>query len=142
MAVRAVIAFICLAIALHDVDGPIHCQDGTKIRLQGIGALEMDGTCRRKQPCVYGDPFEQRRRMAKAMGATIARETRTPNGGQLFFARPIALACEQTGSSHKRITAWCKLSSKMDLSCVAIRAGVAIRWDRYDRQGRLRGCAR
>lgn len=54
------IALICLAIALHDVDGPIHCRSGEKIRLQGIGALETDGTCRPGQPCVLGDPFAQR----------------------------------------------------------------------------------
>jgi len=32
--------FTCDAIALHDVDGPIHCASGEKIRLQGIGATE------------------------------------------------------------------------------------------------------
>ena len=131
---------ICLAIALRDVDGPIHCQDGTKIRLQGIGAMELERTCRPNQPCVPGDPFEQRRRMAKVMGAAIARETRSPNGGQLYFSKPIRLTYEPTGTSHKRVTAWVTLSDGRDLSCLAIRAGVAVRWDRYDRGGRLRGC--
>lgn len=136
------IVLICLAIALHDVDGPLHCSDGTKVRLQGIGATEMDGSCRPNQPCVPGDPFEQRRGMARAMGATIARETRSPNGGQLFFARPVKLTCEPMGKSHKRITAWCRLPSGSDLSCVAIRAGVAVRWEKFDRGSRLKGCAR
>jgi endonuclease YncB( thermonuclease family) len=131
---------ICLAIALHDVDGPIHCADGTKLRLQGIGALEIDGTCRPNQPCAPGDPFEQRRRMAKLMGAKIARETRSPNGGQLYFAEPVRLTYEPVGKSYKRVTAWVKLPDGRDLSCLAIRAGVAARWDRYDGGGRLRGC--
>lgn len=32
----------CLAIALQDVAGPLHCEGGRKVRLQGIGATEMD----------------------------------------------------------------------------------------------------
>lgn len=136
------VALICLAIALHDVDGPIHCADGTKIRVQGIGATEMDGTCRPNQPCVPGDPFEQRRRMVKVMGATISRETRSPNGGQLYFAKPIRLTIEPTGTSHKRVTAWVRLPDGRDYSCAAIRSGIAVRWDRYDRRGRLKGCKR
>ena len=135
------ITIICLAVALHDVDGPIHCADGTKVRLQGIGATEMSGQCRPRQPCVLGDPFEQRRRMARAMGATITRETRGPNGGQLYFDQPIRLACTPTGKSYKRITAWCSLPSGTDLSCTAIRTGVAIRWEKFDRAGRLKGCS-
>src|SRR4051812_5973438 len=100
------IVMICPAIALHDVDGPIHCADGTKLRVQGIGALEMNGTCRPNQPCVPGNSFDQRLIMARVMGAKVARETRSPNGGQLFFARPIRLTYEPTGRSHERITAW------------------------------------
>ncbi|TZG24902.1 hypothetical protein [Sphingomonas montanisoli] len=132
--------FICLAIALHDVDGPIHCADGAKIRLQGIGATEMDGACRPNQPCVPGDPFAQRRAMARAIGATVARETRSPSFGRLHFARPIRLTCEATGTSHKRLTAWCATADGRDLSCTAIRARVAVRWVRYDKSGRLTRC--
>ena len=57
-------AFTCEAVALHDVDGPIHCRSGEKVRLQGIGATETDGSCRPNQPCVAGDPMVQRRVMA------------------------------------------------------------------------------
>lgn len=131
--------FLCFAIALHDVDGPIHCSTGEKIRLQGIGATEMSGECRRGQPCVPGDPRAQRRTMARVMGATIAREDRQDNG-QLWFTRPLRLVCTPTGKSHKRITAWCTLPTGRDLSCAAIGAGVAVRWERYDRGGRLRTC--
>jgi endonuclease YncB( thermonuclease family) len=135
----AISAFLCLAIALHDVDGPIHCRSGDKIRLQGIGATETDGSCRPNQPCVPGDPIAQRRRMARAMGATIAREDRS-RYGQAWFSRPVALRCVPTGRSHKRVTAWCTLPDGRDLSCLAIRSGVAVRWERYDRGRRLTGC--
>ena len=81
----------------------------------------------------------------KAIGATIAREDLDRTGrpslyGQAWFARPIVLRCEQIGTSHKRITAWCKLADGRDLSCAAIRAGVAVRWERYDRARRLKDC--
>ncbi|TVV71377.1 hypothetical protein [Sphingomonas solaris] len=131
--------FICLAIALHDVDGPIHCRSGEKVRLQGIGALEMNGRARPGQPSIAGDPRAQRRRMASTMGARVLREDRGMNG-QLWFVRPVSLTCTPTGRSHGRITAWCSRADGRDLSCAAIQAGVAVRWDRYDPKRRLTDC--
>lgn len=138
---------LCLAIAIHDVDGPIRCQTGEKIRLQGIGATEMSGACDPKQPCVVGDPFDQRRRMAAALGAEIDREDRLKDGtinrnGQLWLKNPIRLRCEITGSSYKRLNAWCRLPDGRDVSCIAISAGVAARWPQYDSRNRLKGCAK
>lgn len=135
--------FVCLAVALHDVDGPILCQDGPKIRLAGIGATELDGSCRPNQPCVPGDPFDQRRRMATAaIGASIAREDRRLQG-HVWFARPVALRCESDGTmSYQRVVARCTNGAGHDLACEAIRLGVALRWARYDRLGRLEDCGR
>jgi len=132
--------FTCEAIALHDVDGPIHCLSGEKIRLQGIGATETDGSCRPNQPCVPGDPLVQRRIMAtRVIGASLSHED--PGlFGQVWFARPVTLQCTATGRSHARITAWCRRTDGADVSCEAIRAGVAARWPRYDRAGSLAGC--
>jgi hypothetical protein len=131
--------FTCEAIALHDADGPIHCSSGVKIRLQGIGALEMDGTCRPGQPCVEGDPREQRRIMAtRVIGATISREDPSIYG-QAWFARAVTLQCVATGKSRARVTAWCA-GPNGDLSCGAIRARVALRWARYDPDRRLLRC--
>jgi hypothetical protein len=131
---------ICLAIALHDVDGPIHCQSGEKVRLQGIGATEMDGSCRPNQPCVPGDPRVQRHVMATGViGAKIDHEDKSVNG-QAWFARPVRLTCDVTGKSHQRITAWCKRADGVDISCEAIRLKVALRWARYDRGERLSRC--
>jgi endonuclease YncB( thermonuclease family) len=133
--------FTCQAIALHDVDGPIHCRSGEKIRLQGIGATETDGHCRPNQPCVPGDPIAQRRIMAtRVIRAQIAREDASPYG-QAWFAEPVQLDCVATGRSHTRVTAWCRREDGADLSCEAIRAGIAARWPRYDREERLARCA-
>lgn len=139
------LTLLCLAIAIHDVDGPIHCQTGERIRLQGIGATETNGRCNPNQPCVSGDPFAQRRKMAAIIGAQTQREDRGHDGrpalyGQLWFKQPVKLHCEITGKSHARLTAWCQGADGRDLSCAAIAGRIAVRWTRYDRQGRLRNC--
>ena len=38
-------AFICTPVAAWDGDGPIWCKEGPKIRISGIAAREMDGSC-------------------------------------------------------------------------------------------------
>jgi len=134
--------FTCEAIALHDVDGPIHCESGEKVRLQGIGATETDGSCRPNQPCVPGDPIAQRRIMAtRVIGARIVRED-TSRYGQVWLAAPIRLDCVATGKSHARVTAWCRRSDGSDLSCEAVRTGIAMRWARYDQDRQLTHCQR
>jgi len=43
--------FACTPTAVYDGDGPIGCAEGPRIRVAGIAAREMDGTCRTNQPC-------------------------------------------------------------------------------------------
>jgi endonuclease YncB( thermonuclease family) len=38
--------FACTPVAVYDGDGPVWCAEGPRIRLAGIAAREMDGTCR------------------------------------------------------------------------------------------------
>lgn len=132
---------VCLAIALHDVDGPIRCQGGEVIRLAGIGATELDGSRRPGQPGIPGNPFAQRRRMAEAIGGGIGQDNRRPEG-YLRLARAVRLSCEITGRSWKRLVAWCRLPDGRDASCAAIGAGVAERWARFDPDERLIACRR
>lgn len=129
----------CLAVAIHDVDGPIRCRTGERIRLEGIGATELDGTNRPGQPGVPGDGFAQRRVMAHALGGGIGHDDRRLEG-YLRFARPVRMRCDVTGRSYNRLVAWCALPDGRDASCAAIGAGVAVRWTRFDPTGRLRGC--
>lgn len=130
---------LCLALALHDVDGPIRCKSGEMIRLAGIGATELNGSIRPGQPGVRGDPFAQRRAMAVAIGGGIGSDNRRLDGS-LRFANPVRLSCDVTGRSYNRVVAWCSLPDGRDASCVAIRARLAVRWARFDSEGRLRGC--
>jgi len=43
--------FTCTPTRVWDGDGPIWCAEGPRIRLSGIAAREMDGTCRPNHPC-------------------------------------------------------------------------------------------
>jgi len=75
----------------------------------------------------------------RVIGAAIKRED--PGiSGQAWFVRPVPLRCTPTGMSHSRITAWCTRSDGRDISCEAIRAGIAERWDKFDRARRLASC--
>lgn len=43
--------FTCTPVAVYDGDGPVWCAEGPKVRIAGVAAREMDGTCRPNQPC-------------------------------------------------------------------------------------------
>lgn len=132
------VAFICTAIAIHDADGPIWCEEGPKVRLSGIAARELDGTCRPGHPCPTTDPIMARATIVQLLGAKVDEDRSDEE--HIFFLRPVRLRCESTGTSYSRVTAWCALPDGRDLSCAAIEAGAALRWSRYDAGGRLIGC--
>ena len=43
--------FTCTPTHVWDGDGPVWCAEGPHLRIAGIAAREMDGTCRTNQPC-------------------------------------------------------------------------------------------
>jgi endonuclease YncB( thermonuclease family) len=109
----------CEVVAVHDGD-TMRCSDGASIRLQGIDANELDGSCH------------------TTCAILTARDARD-NLAQLALGRRVS--CEQTGTSCRRVTAWCSVGG-VDLSCAQVHAGAAVRWAQYDRQGRLLRCER
>jgi endonuclease YncB( thermonuclease family) len=119
--------FECTVVSVYDGDGPIHCREldaagrTIRIRLQGIAAREMDGSCRPGHPC-------------PAASAEAARDSLRR------LAQGRHLTCHQVGISYERTVAWCARADGIDLSCAQIRAGVAVRWPRYDPEGRLSRC--
>jgi endonuclease YncB( thermonuclease family) len=62
--VAAGTSFTCTPTRVGDGDGPIWCAGGPKIRLAGIAAHEMDGTCRPNQPCPTASAEEARTALA------------------------------------------------------------------------------
>lgn len=111
-------AFTCTVTGVHDGDGPIYCEEGPKVRLTAIAARELDGTCNPGHPCPNAS--------AQAARSALLRLT----DGQ-------RLRCEATGTSYKRVTAWCWRSDGLELNCAMVRSGTALRWAKFDREGRM-----
>jgi endonuclease YncB( thermonuclease family) len=44
-------SFICTPTHVWDGDGPVWCKEGPRLRLAGIAARELDGSCSPGHPC-------------------------------------------------------------------------------------------
>ncbi len=117
--------FTCDVVKIHDGDGPFHCRNGVSVRLQGIQAPDFT----RAEPCKKG-------KSGYVCSDRLARQSRDRMAA-LIKGRQ--LSCTATGKSWKRTVATCSLAGK-DLSCMAIRRGIATRWPKYDPERRLVGC--
>lgn len=58
-------AFACTPTHVWDGDGPIWCDEGPKVRLAGIAAREMDGSCSQGHLCLAAVAQEARNGLAK-----------------------------------------------------------------------------
>lgn len=120
-------AFECTPIHVWDGDGPIWCAEGPHVRLSGIAAREMDGSCRPGQPCPEVDPKASRDALAALVG--------TPRGfaseGHVLVTGPTMHCSSVGGAGGTRTAAWCVSPKSGDLSCAMVRGGWALRWDRY-----------
>ena len=125
-------SFVCTPVAVWDGDGPIWCAEGPKVRIAGVAARELDGSCRSDQPCPAVDALVARDRLVRLLGG--ARGIR-PEGH--IKVRAEAMECISDGSAGgSRTAAWCSSQSFGDLSCAVVRAGGAVRWARYWREHR------
>ena len=117
--------FTCTPTHVYDGDGPVWCAEGPHIRIGGIAAREMDGTCRSNQPCPRAS--EARDALVRLFGGPRG----TIPTGHVIVAGP-RLTCQSEGSAGgSRTAAWCRFPSGTDLSCAMIKTGTALRWDRY-----------
>lgn len=121
------LSFTCTPTAVYDGDGPIWCAEGPKIRLAGIAAREMDGTCRSNQPCPKAGAADARNHLAALVGKPIGRR---PEGHILVKGAPLRCVSEGNGRGS-RTAAWCQTAQGVDLSCAMVRSGMALRWARY-----------
>lgn len=119
--------FTCTPVAVWDGDGPVWCAEGPKVRIAGVAAREMDGTCQSNQPCPIVDAVEARDRLVRLLGG--ARGVR-PEGHVIVQSAP--MRCVSDGSAGgSRTAAWCQSPVFGDLSCAVVRGGGAVRWARY-----------
>lgn len=120
-------SFTCRPISVWDGDGPIRCAGGAKVRLRGIAAREIDGTCRPGQPCPRAGGVTARDRLVRLLGGPrgVARD------GHVLVDGP-ELRCRSFGPDwHGRVVAACRLPDGRELGCEQVRARVALRWARY-----------
>lgn len=120
-------SFECTPTAVYDGDGPIWCAEGPHIRLSGIAAREMDGTCRPKHPCPSSDPRAARDHLVGLLG----KRTGSRSTGHILVAGPTMTCRSAGGAGGNRTAAFCRSPRSGDISCAMVRDGYAERWDRY-----------
>ena len=119
--------FSCTPTAVYDGDGPIWCKEGPKIRLAGIAAREMDGTCRTNQPCPPASAEQSRDALARLVGTPTGRR----KAGHVLVKGP-TMRCQSEGSGKgSRTAAWCVSPVGGDLSCAMVSGGWALKWAHY-----------
>ena len=60
--------FQCTPTRVWDGDGPIWCAEGPRIRLSGVAARELDGSCSVGHPCPDADPIVARDGLVQLIG--------------------------------------------------------------------------
>jgi endonuclease YncB( thermonuclease family) len=119
--------FTCTPTHVWDGDGPVWCAEGPHLRIAGIAAREMDGTCRTNQPCPAASAIEARDALVQLMGGARG----TISTGHVVVKGPRLTCRSEGGAGGNRTAAWCRLPSGADLSCAMIKTGTVLRWDRY-----------
>lgn len=122
--------FSCTPTRVWDGDGPIWCAEGPRIRLAGIAAREMDGTCRSGQPCPAASAEAARDYLVSLIGR---RTGVAPEGHIVVEGEPLQCSSDGSGAGT-RTAAWCSNSTAGDLSHAMVRSGLALRWERYWRE--------
>jgi endonuclease YncB( thermonuclease family) len=128
--------FVCTPVRVWDGDGPIWCAEGPRVRLAGIAARELDGSCARHHPCPDASGVQARDALVRLLGGSGG----VSSSGHALVRGP-RMSCRSSGSAGgNRTGAWCNAPRIGDLSCAMIRTRTVVRWARYDAAGRLRRC--
>jgi hypothetical protein len=91
-------SFTCTPIRVWDGDGPIWCREGPRIRLAGIAAREIDGSCRTGHPCPRASGIVARDTLVRLLGGAKGRSATghilvtgpRPNADRLAMQKGIA----------------------------------------------------
>ena len=122
-ALAAQSSFVCDPISVWDGDGPVHCRSGEKIRIAGIAARELDGSCRRGHPCPAASGIEARDALVDLLGGPRGQWTT----GHVVVSAP-AMQCNAVGQSYGRVVAHCRLADGRDLGRAMLATGTVAPW--------------
>lgn len=119
--------FTCTPVRVWDGDGPIWCAEGPRVRLAGIAARELDGSCHANQPCPDASAVEARDALVRLLGVPTGRSME----GHMLVTGP-SMRCASVGNGvGTRTAAWCVSPMGGDVSCAMVKGGWALKWDRY-----------
>lgn len=119
--------FTCTPIRVWDGDGPIWCAEGPRVRLSGIAAREMDGSCSVGHPCPNASGEAARDKLASLVGQPIGKS----EYGHILVKGPALRCLSVGGAGGKRTAAWCTSPLHGDLSCMMVKSGYALKWPKY-----------
>jgi endonuclease YncB( thermonuclease family) len=120
-------SFTCTPIRVWDGDGPIWCAEGPHVRLAGVAAREMNGTCRSNQPCPSATAEQARDRLVSLVG----KRTGWSSEGHALVRGPSMRCLSEGNGKGNRTAAWCYSPPSGDVSCAMVRSGTVLRWARY-----------
>lgn len=124
--------FECTPTRVWDGDGPVWCQEGPRVRLSGVAARELDGSCKKNHPCPLTDPYVSRDALVILVGTPsgVARE------GHIMVTGPTMRCQSDGGAGGDRTAAFCVSPHSGDLSCRMVAGNWAAKWPRYWRKHR------
>lgn len=97
------------------------------MRLSGIAAREMDGTCSDGHPCPAASALDARDALVRLIGSP----TGVGPHGHITVSGP-AMRCLSDGSAGgNRTAAWCTSPKGGDINCAMVAGGWALRWEKY-----------
>ncbi|MDF2603491.1 thermonuclease family protein [Sphingomonas sp.] len=116
-------AFACTPVRVWGGDGPIWYGERRRIRLAGIAAREIDGTCRRGHLCPKASGIKARDTLVQLLGGPRGRA----RSGHVLVRGP-KLRCRSRGPDrYGRTLAICARQGG-DLGEALVRAGEAKGW--------------
>ena len=128
-------SFECTPTRVWDGDGPIWCAEGPRVRLSGIAAREMDGTCSTGHPCPKASAEEARDALVSLVGKPSGRSRE----GHVLVSGPTLICRSDGGAGGKRTAAWCVSPKSGDISCAMVQGGWALKWNKYWKTHRCGG---
>ena len=119
--------FSCTPTEVWDGDGPIWCKEGPRVRLAGVAAREIDGTCRTNQPCPPMSGVDARDQLAGLLGRVVGKS----KDGHILVQGPTMECVSEGGGKGSRTAAWCVSPAAGDVSCRLVAKGSALVWSKY-----------